>query len=98
VSRYGYRRKRDANHNEIVKALVARGCTVLDLSSLGSGAPDLLVAWSGRMVLMEVKNPDGRNKVEPHQEQWHQRWRGPRVVVVRSVEEALAVTGASVTV
>lgn len=88
--RRGGGRKRDANHTAIVQALKAAGCSVLDLSALGAGAPDLLVARQGRVILMEVKNPDGRDRVEPHQLAWHAAWRGPPVAVVRSVAEALA--------
>lgn len=90
--------KLDGNHREIVDALKARGCTVLDLSRVGGGAPDLLVAWSGKMILMEVKNPDGRDRIDIKQATWHQRWKGPPVVVVRSVAEALEATGVSVPV
>jgi len=91
--RHFRRAKRDGNHAAIVAALKARGCTVLDLSSVGGGAPDILVAFSGRMLLMEIKNPDGRDRVSANQVEWHRAWKGPKVVVVRSVEEALAATG-----
>jgi Holliday junction resolvase len=85
--------KRDGNHGAIVEALKARGCTVVDLSSVGSGCPDLLVAWSGKCVLLEIKDPEGRDRIEPIQAQWHASWKGPSVVVVRSVREALEATG-----
>lgn len=91
---------RDANHGDIVRALEAAGRSVLDLSAVGKGAPDLLVGWSGHMVLMEVKNPEGRDHgscaLLPDQERWHATWKGTRVVVVRNVEEALEATGVRV--
>lgn len=86
-------RKRDSNHTAITQALKACGCSVLDLSALGAGAPDILVARQGRVVLMEIKNPQGRDRVEPNQVAWHAAWRGPPVAVVRSVAEALAAVG-----
>jgi len=95
MSRF-YARKKDANHNEIAEALEAAGCSVLDLSRLGHGTPDAL-CWSPRLaayVLVEFKNPKGRNRIEPQQAEFLQNWRGP-VVVVSSVEEALRLfTGA----
>ena len=89
-----YRVKRDGNHSEIVAALRAAGRRVLDLSSVGGGCPDLLVAWGGGMLLMEVKDPRGRNTVELAQNDFHSHWVG-HVVVVRSAEEALLWTGIS---
>ena len=81
-----YRAKNDANHKEIVTALQAIGCTVWQL-----GRPlDLLVGFRGKNVLLEIKNPDGRNRVEPDQQQFINEWRG-QSAVVRSVGEAIDV-------
>lgn len=85
-----YARKKDVNHNAIADALEAAGCSVLDLSRLAHGTPDALV-WSPRLhayCLVEIKNPEGRNRMEPRQVEFLKRWRGP-VVVVESVDEAL---------
>jgi hypothetical protein len=83
-------RRVDANHLEIVNALRAVGCGVLDLSAVGKGAPDILVAHPNnhdRMCLMEIKSKAG--KVNPLQQKWHSLWPGG-VRVVRTVDEALA--------
>lgn len=88
-----HRAKYDGNHRAIVQALRDVGCTVLNLAMVGGGAPDILVARGGKMWLLELKNPEGRDKVSPNQAEWHARWRGPKVVVCRSVEEALAAVG-----
>lgn len=66
------------------------GCSVQDLSSQGEGCPDLLVGVSGYNILLEVKNPDGRNKLEISQIQWHDEWRG-QVQVVKSAEHAIRI-------
>jgi hypothetical protein len=53
--------KRDANHAEVVDALRASGCGVVDLAAVGAGVPDLLVCaptWPHTTSLVEVK--DGR--------------------------------------
>jgi len=62
---------------------------VLSLATLGNGAPDLLVAFRGRLFLLEVKMPGGT--LTPDQVRFHADW--PDVQVVRSVDEALAAIG-----
>lgn len=90
--------KTDANQAEIVKALRAAGCGVLDLSAVGKGCPDLLVHPPTfpecRMVsLMEIKNKSGRgDKLTPAQVRFHEGWKG-WIHRVTSVEEALDAMG-----
>lgn len=94
MKKYG---RKDGNHNAIADALREIGCSVLDLSPMGDGCPDLLI-WSGRMmryVLVEVKNgdlPPSRRRLTPDQIEFHQTWRGP-IVVLESVSEALQLFG-----
>lgn len=100
IGRYRRTGSRDGNHGEIVAGLEAAGRSVLDLHELGlsnrrrKGAPDILVGWGrSHMVLMEIKNPAGKNIVEEDQLAWHRWWRGVPVVVVRTLAQALAATG-----
>jgi len=86
------RKKTDANQSEIVAALRKVGASVQDLSSVGGGCPDLLVAFRGFNVLLEVKNTAGLNRVGDAQRDWIKDWRGP-VVIVRTVTEALNAIG-----
>lgn len=82
--------RKDANHKDIADALTRAGCSVLDLSRHGSGCPDVLV-YSPRLhayCLVEIKVPGKKQDLTPKQIEFHQRWRGP-VVVVESVDEAL---------
>lgn len=72
-------------------ALVAVGARVLSLAMIGRGVPDLLVAFRGRLFLLEVKMP--REKLTPDQETFHRLW--PEVQVVRTVTEALRAIGAA---
>src|SRR5689334_13725370 len=88
--------KTDSTQRAIVAALRAAGCSVLSLAAVAGGAPDLLVARSGRMWLIEVKRPAGpRGGASEHgqklgelQREWHARWRAP-VGVARTADEAL---------
>ena len=91
VSRYA--RKVDGNHSDTVDALRKIGCSVIDLSRVGGGCPDLMVGYRGCTILMEVKNVRGRNKIEDSQRDWIATWRGDPVHVVRSPEQAVEVAG-----
>jgi Holliday junction resolvase len=91
---HGMPRKVDANHREIVDALVKAGCPVIDISALGGGAPDIIVLRRDKSItLFEIKNPERRWKLNKLQESWHLRWAGS-VHVVTTVDQALRLAGA----
>lgn len=81
--------RRDANEPAIVQYLQRAGCVVLRLSA--PDAPDLLVGYRKRWLLLEVKVPNGKLKVG--QELFHQACTtlGLPCHVVHSPEEARAV-------
>jgi hypothetical protein len=57
---------------------------------------DLVVGFRGRNVLLEIKNPDGFDKVSTEQQEFIDGWPG-EVHVVRDVAEAMnAVLGKEV--
>ena len=79
--------KRDKGEKAIVEALRDAGYTVQTLEQ-GKGVPDLLVCnETGKLVLMEVKQPG--EKLTPAQVRWHANWPG-RVAIVHSPMEALS--------
>ena len=86
--RGNYRRtaRRDATEKPIVDALRAAGASVAFL--VGTGVPDIVVGYHGRLTLCEVKSGDGEMTVD--QQKWHAGWKGAPVVVLRTVEDALA--------
>lgn len=87
-------KKRDANEPEIIAALEAIGCTVVKLHE----PLDLLVGYRGITFMIEVKNPEGRDRLQPDQAAFIATWKGRKPEVVRTVEEAVAVvTGKRVT-
>ena len=88
-----YRGKTDANQPEIVRALRQAGATVLSLSNMGSGCPDLLVGSAGKNFLLEIKDParkPSEQRLTPAEQEFHEMWHG-QVSVVKTVEEAIAV-------
>jgi hypothetical protein len=59
---------------------------------MGQGVPDLVVAFRGRTMLMELKDasqPPSKRRLTPQQEEFHAAWTG-EIYVVETVEEALA--------
>ena len=77
----------DKHQDEIVALLRSwPAVTVQSLASVGGGVPDLLVGYKQMTVWVEVKGAKG--KLTTFQEDWHGRWTGAPVVIVRSPEEA----------
>ena len=83
------RHKVDTNQQAIIEALKAAGASVLDLSGVGVGCPDILCGYRGINILMEIKNPTGLgNRLTPAEREFMDNWRG-QAGVVSSIEEAL---------
>jgi hypothetical protein len=83
----------DDNQQQIVEALRAIGATVRVVTQ-GGGLPDLLVGFRGNTILMEVKDgkkPPSARVLTPAEQKFFDEWRGGLVVVVNSIEEAIAV-------
>lgn len=75
----------DANHAEIVKRYEQQYCNVIDLSKVGFGCPDILIALGRRCFLREIKTEDG--ELEPSQIRFASVWRGPKIEVIRTLDE-----------
>lgn len=97
------RSRLDANHRAIVEGLRDMGCSVLDLSQLGSGIPDILVGVRGQDHLLEIKSLDangrmseGAKRSSARQMAWGSMWRGHPVRVVSTLGEALSAVGVRV--
>jgi VRR-NUC domain len=82
-----YRHRTDSNQSAIAASLKKAGFKVIDLSAVGGGCPDLLLLTpSGELKLIEVKNPQGRNRLTQCQKDLIES--GWPVVVIRSEDEA----------
>ena len=85
-------KKHDENHLTIVNALRAMGCTVETVTGT-EGCPDLIVGAFGIDQLAEVKpmaREKARRELRPSQVEWHARWRGRRPVVLRTIDDCVA--------
>lgn len=92
----------DANQPAIVQALRAAGAAVAHTHMVGDGFPDLVVSYHDRTtgrdetILLEVKDgskPYSAQALTFAEECFHDRWIG-RLLVVRTVDEALRAIGA----
>jgi len=89
-------KSRDINEPEIIAALRAVGATVFSLDK----PVDLLVGYKGKTLLMEVKQPGKKKRMDgfihdltSDQREFFSAWRGGELVTVRSVAQALACLG-----
>lgn len=81
----------DGNQKLIVELLRRLGASVLLLSRVGDGCPDILVGYNGMNALVEIKDgsksPSGQ-KLTLRESQFHEMWLG-HICVVRHEGEAL---------
>ena len=85
-----FAKKVDKNQASVVKALRDYGADVHLLHMVGSGIPDLLVAYEGHTILIEVK--DGVDKkFTPDQIKFITAWKGGALHRVNNEQEAIEV-------
>jgi hypothetical protein len=88
-----YANRIDANQGRIVEALRGAGAYVRIISQ-GDGIPDLLVAYKGYTILMEVKDgdkPPSARKLTEAEQKFFDEWTGGMLVIVNSAQEALEI-------
>jgi hypothetical protein len=91
-----YGAKKDANHHVVVEALQKVGASVIDMSHVGKGFPDLIVGFQSKTILMEIKNPKtsyGKKGLNKNQLKWKEHWIGGAYCVVDSPDAALRMIG-----
>lgn len=89
-----HRGSKDGNHDEVAARFVALGCDVVDMHACGvRDFLDLVVGCAGVTHIVEVKNPEtryGRAGLTIGQSAFARDWRGGKVYVVTSPDEAEA--------
>ena len=83
-----YARRQDANQTALIGAFEKLGCSVLDLSRVGSGCPDLAVSVHGNTVLVEVKTEEG--KLSPEQIRFHRESKAS-IFVARTFDDVAVI-------
>lgn len=82
-------RRVDANQKSVVKRLRDGGASVLVMSDLGKGAPDIAVGLNGKTYLFELKDgnkPPSAQKLTESEQKFHDEWRG-HLGIIRSFED-----------
>ena len=91
MARKKYGSKKDANHDEIFKA-IRKIAPAKDLSAAGYGVPDGIAWVGGGWHFFDVKNPDtsyGKRGLNPIQKKWATDWRGGPVFLIYTVDQAV---------
>lgn len=86
----------DDNQNELVNTFRQMGCSVLILSDVGKGCPDILVGLTSRgggrvNLLVEIKDgskPRSACKLTKDEQKFHEEWRG-QVCIIYTVAHAV---------
>ena len=83
-----YKKRVDENQNQIIHTFIALGASVLNLSRVGQGCPDLLIGYKGISCLVEIKRDSKAAFTDP-QVKFMQTWRGGAVSRIDSVDAAI---------
>lgn len=81
----------DDNQTDIVNAFRSLGATVLILSSVGKGCPDIMIGIFGKNYLIEIKDgkkPPSARKLTEAEAEFHQKWKG-QVDIITSLDDVL---------
>lgn len=84
--------RKDTNHNEIADEFRRLGCGVKDVHNV-SGFADLLVAYRGVTVAVEVKDgsaPKSQQRLSEAEQEFSEYWvaHGGKYAVIKSKDEA----------
>lgn len=77
----------DGNAAELDTRFLVHGATVVLLDGVGDGVSDRLIGYRGLCVLVEYKNPNGRNVVSVNQAVFAELWRGGEPLECRTLED-----------
>ncbi len=83
--------KKDANHSELVSVFRSLGASVIDLSNIGNGCPDIAIWCHGTWEMVEIKNRNtayGRKGLNKMQKTFADAT-GARVHVVATQDECI---------
>lgn len=81
----------DQNQKEIVSTFRQLGMSVLILSNVGKGCPDLCLGYDGNCYLVEIKNgskPPSGQKLTEAEQHFFDSWKG-NVCIINSIDEAI---------
>ena len=83
-----FKKKVDSNQAQIIADLKKIGVSVLNLSRVGGGCPDILVGWQGKNILIEIKTAKG--DLNDLQIEFFEQWKGQKFVC-KSINEIIEI-------
>ena len=83
-----YKKRVDSNQQQIIHTFIALGASVLNLSRVGEGCPDILIGYKKHSVLCEIKR-DNKAPYTESQVKFMQNWRGGPISRIDSVDAAI---------
>jgi len=83
-----YKKRVDDNQKQIIHTFIALGASVLNLSRVGEGCPDILIGYKKHSVLCEIKR-DNKAPYTESQVKFMQNWRGGPISRIDSVDAAI---------
>lgn len=78
----------DSNQKELVAVFRQLGVTVIDLSKVGKGIPDLMLGYNNKTVLVEIKSSKSA-KLNPLQECFFREWKGGMLARIDNLDSAV---------
>lgn len=94
MNRRGHKGRVDGNHAEVMQALRDHAMKPVSLASVGDGCPDILVAFRGVCIPLEVKDgskPPSERKLTAAEQKWRDDWPGPWALVETPEQAVIAV-------
>ena len=83
-----YKKRVDENQKQIIHTFIALGASVLNLSRVGEGCPDILIGYKNVSCLVEIKRNE-QSRYTDSQVKFMQNWRGGPVSRIDSVDAAI---------
>lgn len=85
-------KRKDANHNEIMEAILKAGIPFYDLSFAGNGVPDAIVWVKKAWQLIEIKNIKtgyGKKGLNTNQKKWISQYQGGPVYLIYNTDDVV---------
>ena len=84
-----YANRVDANQKALVELWRRMGASVLILSGVGQGCPDVLLGYNGLNALVEIKDgakAKSQQKLTTFETEFHTAWRGHICIITKETE------------
>lgn len=81
-------KRTDANHRQIVGVFRNMGASIIDLSGVGKGCPDLCIGINNVSIFVEIKSSE-KATYTIRQKEFMESWKGGPIARIDSVDSAI---------